>query len=185
MLNVEDQETLLRLAADSIRHGLDTGRALSVNVADYSPALQQAGASFITLTILRQLRGCIGMLTATRPLIKDVAENAFAAAFEDHRFPSLTEAEYAQLEYHISILNPAETMEFESETDLLQQLRPGIDGLILEDRGRRATFLPSVWESLPKPSEFLQHLKQKAGLPADYWSDSLRVQRYTVQEFGN
>ena len=185
MLNVEDQETLLRVAADSIRHGLDTGRALSVNVEDYSPALQQAGASFITLTILRQLRGCIGMLTATRPLIKDVAENAFAAAFEDPRFPSLTEAEYAQLEYHISILNPAEPMEFESETDLLQQLRPGIDGLILEDRGRRATFLPSVWESLSMPPEFLQHLKQKAGLPADYWSDSLQVQRYTVQEFGN
>ncbi|MDH3948579.1 MAG: AmmeMemoRadiSam system protein A [Gammaproteobacteria bacterium] len=185
MLNVEDQETLLRVAADSIRHGLETGHALSVSLEDYPPALQQAGASFVTLTILRQLRGCIGMLTATRPLIEDVAKNAFAAAFKDSRFPPLTEAEYAQLEYHISILNPAETMEFDSEADLLQQLRPGIDGLILEDRGRRATFLPSVWESLPKPTEFLQHLKIKAGLPSDYWSNTLRMQRYTVQEFGN
>ncbi|NNF97614.1 MAG: AmmeMemoRadiSam system protein A, partial [Halobacteria archaeon] len=132
MLAVEDRETLLRVAADSIRHGLETGHALSVSVEDYSPALQQPGASFVTLTILRQLRGCIGTLTATRPLIEDVAKNACAAAFEDPRFPPLTEAEYEQLEYHISILNPAETMEFDSEADLLQQLRPGIDGLILE-----------------------------------------------------
>ena len=185
MLSAEDRETLMRVAVDSIRHGLDTGRALKVNVEDYSPALQQAGASFITLTILRQLRGCIGMLAATRPLVEDVAANAYAAAFEDPRFPPLTEAEYGQLEYHISILNPAEDMEFESEADLLQQLQPGIDGLVLEDRGRKATFLPSVWESLPRPTEFLQHLKQKAGFSADYWSDSMRVQRYTVEEFGN
>ena len=185
MLEAEDRQTLLRLAADSIRHGLETGHALTVRVADYSPALQQAGASFVTLTILRQLRGCIGMLRATRPLVEDVAENAFAAAFEDSRFPPLTAAEYDQLEYHISILNPAEAMEFDSEADLLLQLRPGIDGLILEDRGRRATFLPSVWESLPKAADFLQHLKMKAGLSADYWSNSLRMQRYTVEEFGS
>ena len=175
----------MRLAADSIRHGLETGHALSVNVEDYSPTLQQAGASFITLTILRQLRGCIGKLTATRPLIEDVAKNAFAAAFEDPRFPPLTAEEFDQLEYHISILNPAEDMEFDSEADLLQQLRPGIDGLILEDRDRRATFLPSVWESLPTASDFLQQLKRKAGLPADYWSNTLQMQRYTVEEFGN
>ena len=185
MLEVNDRETLLRVAADSIRHGLETGHALNINVEDYSSALQENGASFITLTIQQQLRGCIGMLSATRPLIKDVAENAFAAAFEDPRFPPLTQAEYGQLEYHISILNPAEDMTFESETDLLQQLRPGVDGLILEDRGRKATFLPSVWESLSNPAEFLQHLKQKAGFPTDYWSDSIRIQRYTVQEFGN
>ena len=185
MLDVADRETLLQVAADSIQHGLETGHALAVSVADYSPALQQAGASFVTLTVLRQLRGCIGMLTATRPLVEDVAENAYAAAFEDSRFPALTTAEYDQLEYHISILNPAETMEFDSEADLLQQLRPGIDGLILEDRGRRATFLPSVWESLPKVADFMQHLKMKAGLSADYWSNSLRMQRYTVEEFGS
>jgi len=185
MLDVEDRETLLQVAADSIRHGLETGHALSVSVEDYSPTLQQPGASFVTLTILQQLRGCIGMLAATRPLIEDVAANAFAAAFEDTRFPPLTKAEYDQLEYHISILNPAEIMEFDSEADLLQQIRPGIDGLILEDRGRRATFLPSVWESLPEAADFLQHLKRKAGLSADYWSNTLRMQRYTVEEFSS
>jgi len=185
MLCIEDRETLLQVASDSIRHGLDTGHALGIKLADYSTALQQPGASFVTLTILRQLRGCIGMLTATRPLVEDVAENAFAAAFEDPRFAPLSTAEYDQLEYHISILNPAETMGFDSEADLLQQIRPGVDGLILEERGRRATFLPSVWESLPTASEFLQHLKRKAGLPDDYWSDSVRMQRYTVEEFGH
>ena len=184
MLDDNDREILLQVAAESVRHGLDTGHALSVKVTDYSPALQQPGASFVTLTIQRQLRGCIGMLEATRPLVEDVAQNAYAAAFEDSRFPSLRAAEYDQLEYHISILNPAEPLEFESEADLLQQLQPGIDGLILEDGGRRATFLPSVWESLPSAADFLRHLKMKAGLPADYWSNTLRAQRYSVEEFG-
>ncbi|MGW8227546.1 MAG: AmmeMemoRadiSam system protein A, partial [Gammaproteobacteria bacterium] len=112
-------------------------------------------------------------------------QNAYAAAFEDTRFPPLSAAEYDQLEYHISILNPAEAIEFESEADLLQQLQPGIDGLILEERGRRATFLPSVWESLPQAADFLRHLKMKAGLAPDYWSNTLHAQRYTVEDFGN
>jgi AmmeMemoRadiSam system protein A len=185
MLDATDQQTLLQVAADSIRHGLETGNALKVEVTDYSAALQQPGASFVTLTIQRQLRGCIGRLQATRPLVEDVAQNAYSAAFEDSRFPPLNDAEYDQLEYHISILNPAEPLEFDSETDLLQQLRPGVDGLILEDRGRRATFLPSVWDSLPSAADFLRHLKMKAGLSPDYWSNTLRAQRYTVEEFGN
>ena len=185
MLDAADQQTLLQVAADSVRHGLETGNALKVEVTDYSAALQQPSASFVTLTIQRQLRGCIGMLQATRPLVEDVAQNAYSAAFEDSRFPPLNDAEYDQLEYHISILNPAESLEFDSETDLLQQLRPGVDGLILEDRGRRATFLPSVWDSLPSAADFLRHLKMKAGLAPDYWSNTLRAQRYTVEEFGN
>lgn len=185
MLDNTDQQTLLQVAADSVRHGLETGNALKVEVADYSAALQQPGASFVTLTIQRHLRGCIGMLQATRPLVEDVSHNAYSAAFEDSRFPPLNDAEYDQLEYHISILNPAEPIEFKSEADLLKQLRPGVDGLILEDRGRRATFLPSVWESLPSAADFLRHLKMKAGLSPDYWSSTLRAQRYTVEEFGN
>ena len=185
MLDAADQQTLLQVAADSVRHGLETGAALKVEVTEYSAALQQPGASFVTLNIQRQLRGCIGMLQATRPLVEDVAQNAYSAAFEDSRFPPLSDAEYDQLEYHISILNPSEPLEFESETDLLQQLRPGVDGLILEDRGQRATFLPSVWDSLPSAADFLRHLKMKAGLAPDYWSNTLRAQRYTVEEFGN
>lgn len=179
----EQRQQLLAIARQSIQHGLQYGRPLSVNAQDYDLTLQQPGASFVTLNLHGQLRGCIGSLEARRPLAVDVAENAYAAAFRDPRFPPLSDSEFPQLEYHISLLNPAEPMQFTSEPDLLAQLRPHVDGLILEDRGHRGTFLPAVWESLPEPEQFWQHLKLKAGLPADYWSDSLKVSRYTVEEF--
>lgn len=185
MHSAGDRKILLEVAAASIRHGLEKGRPLPVNLDDYPETLRQPGASFVTLNIDGQLRGCIGSLEATRPLVEDVADNAFAAAFRDPRFPPVSAAEYPQLEYHISILTPAEPMQFESEEDLIRQLRPGVDGLVLSDRGRRGTFLPSVWQSLPDPRDFLRHLKQKAGLPPDHWSDTLQVARYTVEEFGN
>ena len=185
MINQTDQQTLLDIARTSIRHGLQYDQPLSVNVKDYAEALQQHGACFVTLTINEQLRGCIGTLEAYRPLVEDLAANAFAAAFRDPRFAPLNEHEYPQLEYHISVLNPAEDFPVRDEQDLLQQLRPGIDGLILEEGFHRATFLPSVWESLDKPEEFLRHLKMKAGLYSDYWSDSMNFKRYTVQEFHN
>jgi AmmeMemoRadiSam system protein A len=123
------------------------------------------------------------MLEACRPLAEDVAENARAAAFEDPRFPPLTLPELAKLEIHISILSPSEEMVFSSESDLLRQIRPGVDGLILQEGFRRGTFLPSVWAELPEKELFLTHLKLKAGLPADYWSDTLRVFRYTTDCF--
>jgi AmmeMemoRadiSam system protein A len=113
-----------------------------------------------------------------------VAQNAYAAAFSDPRFPPLREGEFEELDIHISILSPAEAMHFTSEADLLQQLRPGEDGLVMEEGFRRGTFLPSVWEQLPTPELFLRHLKQKAGLPADYWSSTLEVSRYTTHSFG-
>lgn len=178
----EYKRQLLDIARQSIAHGLQYGTPLRVDPADYPPALRDKGASFVTLSINHDLRGCIGMLRAERPLVSDVADNAYAAAFKDPRFPALTQAEYPNLHYHISILQPAEPMRFSDEQDLLSQLRPGIDGLILEDRGRRGTFLPSVWDSLPDPVQFLQHLKIKAGLPASYWSDSVKVSRYTVED---
>ena len=182
MLNQEDKQTLLETAAYSIQYGLEHHQALSVQVENYSVALQEQRACFVTLHINGQLRGCIGSLEAWRPLIEDVAENAYAAAFRDPRFPQLTQAEYSQLEYHISILTPSEPIEFTSEQDLLNKIRPEIDGLILEDKGYRGTFLPSVWESLPTAKQFLSQLKLKAGLPADYWSETIKVYRYTVED---
>lgn len=175
---------LLGVAAGSIEHGLNQGSALEPDPRDYPAALQAERASFVTLQIEGALRGCIGVLEAIRPLVMDVAHNAFAAAFEDPRFPPLSRAELPHLEIHISILTPPQAMQFSSEADLLGQIRPGIDGLILEDRGRRGTFLPSVWEQLPNPAEFLEHLRHKAGLPARYWSDTLAVSRYTSESFG-
>lgn len=180
-LNEQQKKILLQVAKASISHGLDYGKPLTVALPDYPPELAEQRASFVTLERNGQLRGCIGMLEACRPLLIDVAENAFAAAFRDPRFPQLNRAEASEIELHISILTPSEPMHFSSEADLLGQLRPGVDGLILVDGGRRGTFLPSVWDSLPEPKQFFRHLKQKAGLPADYWSATLRVFRYGAE----
>jgi len=128
------------------------------------------------------LRGCIGTLQAYRPLVEDVAKNAYAAAFRDPRFAALSAHEFAQLHYHISILNPTEALRVNNEAELLAQLRPGVDGLVLEDQHYRSTFLPAVWENLPQPKQFVQHLKEKAGLPASYWSETIRFERYTVED---
>jgi AmmeMemoRadiSam system protein A len=177
------REQLLDLAKLSIRNGLRTGKPLAIDPADFPSELAESRATFVTLHKNRQLRGCIGMLKASRPLAVDVCENAFAAAFKDPRFPPLEESEFTELEIHISILTPAEPLSFESEQDLLAQLQPGIDGLVLEEGNLRSTFLPSVWQSLPKPRDFLRQLKLKAGLPPDYWSDRVRVSRYRTEEF--
>lgn len=183
-LETDARSRLLEIAHASIRHGLDHGRPLSVRAKDFPEPLQAIRASFVTLERQRVLRGCIGHLEATSPLVEDVAENAFAAAFRDPRFPPLAESELAGLTLHISVLTPATEIEFESEQDLIARLRPGIDGLILQEGAARGTFLPSVWESLPEPRQFLAQLKRKAGLPGDHWSDRIRVFRYETEAFG-
>ncbi len=182
MLEDSHKRQLLKLAAASIKYGLEHHVALPVNLVEYPAAMQQIRASFVTLTINQQLHGCIGTLEAQHPLVEDVVNNAFAAAFHDPRFNPLQRNEYPRLHYHISLLNSPSPMQFSSEADFISQLRPGIDGLILEDLGRRGTFLPSVWESLPKPTDFIRHLKSKAGLNPTHWSPSLKVQRYTVED---
>lgn len=176
-----DRQALLRIAADSIRYGLTHGRPLPVVVERQPAALRAPGAAFVTLEKAGQLRGCIGTLEAHQPLAADVAENAFNAAFRDPRFPPVREEELDTLEIHISVLTPPEPLSFTSEADLLAQLRPHRDGVILQDGWHRGTFLPSVWDSLPQPREFLTHLKLKAGLPPDYWSATLRAWRYGTE----
>lgn len=185
-LNNEDRQTLLRVAKQAIEYGLQTGgrKRLSMEPNEFSQTLQENRATFVTLEMDGELRGCIGTLEAHQPLVCDVAYNAHAAAFSDPRFYPLSEKEYPRLDIHISILSPAEPMQFASENDLLAQLQPGIDGLILQDGINKGTFLPSVWESLPDAKQFFAHLKRKAGLPMDYWSDSLQVYRYTTESFG-
>lgn len=178
-----DQEVLLALAEASIRHGLQHGRPLPVDSAAYTAPLQQQRASFVTLLKQGQLRGCIGHLEATQPLVADVAANAYSAAFQDPRFPSVTAAELPLLDIHLSLLTPAQPLTFDSEADLINLLRPGKDGLILEEGHHRGTFLPSVWAQLPDPKAFVTQLKIKAGLPANHWSENIRVFRYTTESF--
>jgi len=174
----DTKKQLLDIAKKSIEYGLSEHQPMTVSPSDYSPVLQKSGACFVTLEKQGVLRGCIGSLAAHRPLIVDVVDNAFSAAFRDPRFESLQPYELSELTIHISVLSPAEDFPAVDEADLLRQLKPGIDGLILHDGRHRATFLPSVWESLPEPKQFVAHLKLKAGLPSDYWSASLRFERY-------
>jgi AmmeMemoRadiSam system protein A len=151
------------------------------------PALNLPGATFVTLTQNGQLRGCIGSLEPHRALDQDVRANAVAAAFRDPRFPPLTLAELPHTRVEVSLLSAPEPMSFTDEADVLRQLRPNIDGIILI-AGRngqlgRSTFLPQVWEQLPDPRLFMAHLKQKAGLPPDWWSAEVQLQRYEVRKW--
>jgi MEMO1 family protein len=146
-------------------------------------ALAAPGATFVTLRLRGELRGCVGTLAAERPLAEDVCWHAVAAAFHDTRFDPLGTAEFADLEVEVSLLGAAQPLHAASEADARSALRPGLDGVILEWRGRRATFLPQVWEQLPGPREFLAALKTKAGLPRDFWAEDLRLSRYRVRKF--
>ena len=178
-----EQSSLLQIALNSIEHGLASGTGLVVEPSEYPPLLNEKRASFVTLTVDTALRGCIGSLQPHARLVDDVARNAFAAAFRDPRFPSLSESELDSISIQISVLGPTEPLTVTSEQALIRQLRPGIDGLILKDRTARGTFLPAVWDSLPQPDRFLEQLKIKAGLPADYWSDTIEILRYTTESF--
>ena len=147
------------------------------------PALLQPGATFVTLTRHGELRGCIGSIEAHRSLEQDVRENARAAAFRDPRFAPLSAGELAATRVEVSLLTPAEPIRFATEEDAVRQLRPGIDGVILESERHRGTFLPQVWESVPDPWRFMSELKRKTGLANDFWSEDLRLYRYEVQKW--
>jgi AmmeMemoRadiSam system protein A len=185
-LSNQDRLTLLRVAKQAIEYGLQTSgrKRLAIEPSDFDETLQQQRATFVTLELDGELRGCIGTLEAHQALVCDVAYHAHAAAFSDPRFVPLSENEFPRLDIHISILSPAEPMQFSSEENLIAQLQPNVDGLILQDGIYKGTFLPSVWEQLPDAKQFFAHLKRKAGLPMDYWSDSLQVHRYTTESFG-
>ena len=144
--------------------------------------LSLAGASFVTLHRGRELRGCIGSIEPRRPLVHDVAANGRAAALADVRFAPVAVGELGALAIELSVLGPRRPLVVASELELLAALRPGVDGLILELGARRATFLPTVWEQLPDPREFVAQLRRKAGISAS-WSPSLRVARYEVEAF--
>lgn len=145
--------------------------------------LRATAASFVTLREQGELRGCIGTVDAHRPLGDDVAHNAYAAAYRDPRFAPLASDAHERLEVEVSVLSARVELPAPSEDALAASLRPGVDGVVLEFEGLRATFLPQVWESLPDPLDFLAELRRKARLPARFWHPQLRVSRYTVEKF--
>ncbi len=174
----------LRLAGEALLH-----RARpwpwpgAVALQGFPAPLQSVGAAFVTLTREGRLRGCIGSLGAVRPLAEDIAVNAAKAGFEDPRFRPGDRGRAGGLEIELAILSRPAPMAIRDEADLLAQLRPGRDGLILQDGGRRGTFLPKVWDALPEPGDFLAALKAKAGLPRDHWSGEVKVWRYVAESF--
>jgi len=165
------------------RAAISTALGLAEQTSESAAWLQEPGACFVTLTQRGQLRGCIGSLQPYRTLLGDVKANAVAAALRDPRFRPLSRGELDITRVEVSVLSPMQAMHFDSEAQALAQLQPGVDGVVFECAGHRSTFLPQVWEQLPSAREFMVHLKQKAGLPNDYWTDKVRLQRYTVHKW--
>jgi len=173
---------LMLLSALSIDYGLSNGKAFPVNLEDHPAALRTNGACFVTLKKKGELRGCIGSPQAYRPLVIDVAENAYRAAFEDPRFPKVEAQERETIDISVSVLSPQAPIVFKSEDELIAQLRAGTDGLVIEDGRMRALFLPSVWSQLPRREDFLRRLKIKAGMPPNHWSEQVRAWRFIAAE---
>lgn len=183
-LNDEDRKFLLNIARQSLEHAVRQQRLPKVDLTMMPPALLNDGASFVTLTINGELRGCIGALEAYQPLALDVQEHAVAAALEDYRFPPVRESELQKIHIEISRLTPPERLDYRDPEDLLDLIRPGMDGVILMDGRRRATFLPQVWEKVPSQISFLEQLCMKMGSAPDTWRKKhLEVLIYQVEEF--
>jgi uncharacterized protein len=183
-LNPTEQKMLLKIARQAIEYRVHGHALPEIQLDELPTALQEIGASFVTLTINRHLRGCIGTLDAYQPLAKDVQEHALAAAFQDPRFPMVTKADLPRIRIEISTLTPRTPLKYKSPQDLVAKLRPHIDGVILQDGLRKATFLPQVWDKLPDPEVFLAHLCMKMGAPENLWCQKpLEVFIYQVQDF--
>jgi len=176
----ERGRVLLRIARESLAEALGVG-ASGDRADEYGePWLRQPGATFVTLRMRGELRGCVGSILAYRPLFEDVRRNAQAAAFHDTRFQPVEPEEFPGISVEVSLLSPPEPLAAASEAEALRRLRPGVDGVIFECAEYRSTFLPQVWEQLPDPRDFLASLKAKAGLPRGFWSPEIRLSRYTV-----
>lgn len=177
------RDALLDVAADAIEHRLaGRGAGHAPDLADLPTPLALAGASFVSLHTAEGLRGCCGTLEPSRALAHDVWRNAQASAFADPRFPPLAPSEWPGVtELEVSVLSGFERIAARTEDELLRQLRPGDDGLVLGWRGQRATFLPKVWEQVPDPRDFLRRLKEKAGWSGAFWAPDMDVLRYHTE----
>jgi len=179
-----EKQLLLRLAREAMECGVRGKQLPPLDKNSLTPHLLEQGASFVTLTINGDLRGCIGALEANQPLVDDVREHAVAAALEDPRFRPVAESELDRIKLEVSCLTPPRLLEYSTSEDLLAKLRPHVDGVILKGDFRRATFLPQVWEKIPDPEDFLDHLCAKMGAKPNLWRNTkLQVYVYQVEEF--
>jgi hypothetical protein len=183
-LSTKEKKILLAIARDALGKAVRGEHLSKIDLSALPEKLREDGASFVTLTIDGSLRGCIGALEAYQPLAQDVQEHAVAAGMQDHRFPVVKPVELPQIRIEVSYLTPPSPLVYQTPEALPEKLRPGVDGVILQDGYRRATFLPQVWEQLPDPAQFLSQLCRKMGASADLWRQKmLDVQTYQVQEF--
>jgi AmmeMemoRadiSam system protein A len=183
-LTLEEQKTLLRLAREAMEYGVKGQKLPPLDASSLTSRLRENGASFVTLTVRGQLRGCIGALEPYQSLAEDVREHAVAAALEDPRFPAVSERELSGIQIEVSRLTRPVPLEYANASDLLSKLRPHVDGVILRDGVHRATFLPQVWEKIPDPAEFLGNLCYKMGVNPDLWrTKHFDVLIYQVEEF--
>jgi uncharacterized protein, PH0010 family len=183
-LTTEEQKILLRLAREAMERGVKGEEISVLDLSSLPLRLREEGSSFVTLTIGGQLRGCIGSLNPYQPLAEDVREHAVAAALNDPRFPPVKESELNGIQVEVSRLTRPLPLEYKDADDLLSQLHPHVDGVILQDAFHRATFLPQVWEKIPDPADFLDNLCYKMGIKPDVWrSKHLDVLTYQVEEF--
>jgi AmmeMemoRadiSam system protein A len=185
-LSQSQGDVLLRLARRTIgdRLGMTDSKNDELEQALKNDIFQIQRATFVTLTIDGQLRGCIGTLTAIDSLAEGIQRNAINAAFNDPRFSSLTPDEFKKITIEVSILSEPKRLEYTDGDDLISKLRVNVDGVIIRSGSASATFLPQVWEQLPYPEQFLGHLCMKAGLSTDTWkSGQLEVHTYQVQYF--
>lgn len=172
---------LLTVAEQAIRDYFDDGIAKPHQLINNDLALSAKGACFVTLKVAGKLQGCLGSLDAHQPLALEVYDKAFSSTHLDRRFSPLPESHLFALTIEVSVLSPSIDFEAENESALLDHLTQHKLGVILEDQQRRAVFLPQVWQQLPKPADFIAHLKTKGGWEADYWSSTMKVSLFGVQ----
>lgn len=183
-LNSEERRILLAIARQALEESARGEPLSKLDLENLPPRLIELGATFVTLTINKELRGCIGALEITQPLVEDVRKHAVAAGLEDYRFPPVQPDELPEISIEISRLTASQLSECNDAEELLKRLRPGVDGVVLKEGNRRATFLPQVWDKVPEPEKFLSMLCKKMGAPPDYWRGGrVEIFTYQVEEF--
>jgi len=173
---------LVEVADRAIVAGLDDRRSLGSDPSELHADLRQRLGTFVTLTVRGELNGCIGSIESDEPLGVSVARHAWSAAFADPRLPPLGWSDYEHLDIEVSILSSLTTIPVDSRAELVNALRPGTDGLLIGAGARRAVFLPAVWDQLPSPADFVEHLFRKAGLSPTLWPGDLRASRFIAQK---
>ena len=183
-LTADEGELLLKMAEKAVTQAVTSGPKPSADEFEVPESFHEHRACFVTLTKNGRLRGCIGSIFPQEPLCRAVIHRALSAATEDPRFPRVLPSELDELRIEVSVLSVPSLLKFDSPRDLIEKLRPNVDGVVLMLDGRQSTYLPQVWQTLPEPARFLSQLSQKAGLSADGWKDPrARILTYQVQAF--